>query len=93
MSKRTAMMIPPSLEEVELQASKIGLPAIEAQKFFYYYSSNGWKVGRNRMVCFSNAMQHWKLNWMDRQRPQSVNGKKTWAEQELESMSRKLEED
>jgi hypothetical protein len=53
----------PTLEEVKLMAVKVGLPASEAEKFFNYYESNGWKVGKNRMQSYSHAMGGWKLRW------------------------------
>lgn len=65
------MLVTPSLDEVKLAAAKIGLPDREAQKFFHYYESNGWKVGRTKMVSFQNALAGWKLRWQDRQVPGS----------------------
>jgi hypothetical protein len=53
---------PPSLENVQTEAARIGLPAIEAEKFFNYYGSNGWRVGRNPMRSWPRAMANWKLN-------------------------------
>ena len=53
---------PPTLDEVKLQAAKIGLPDNEAEKFFHYYESNGWRVGRNPMRSWSAALTNWKLN-------------------------------
>jgi hypothetical protein len=88
--RKTSMMITPSLEEVELAAAKIGLPPVEAAKFFNYYSSNGWRVGKNKMVSFTHALANWKLIWQERQRPQPMNGKKHWAEVELERIDREL---
>lgn len=72
--KRTSMLLPPTMEEVKLQAAKIGLPDREAQKFFNYYESIGWRVGRagHRMASFTHAMAGWKLNWEERNR--GVNG-------------------
>ncbi len=61
----TPILIKPTLDEVRLQAQKIGLPDLEAQKFYHYYESNGWKVGRNKMVSFSHALQHWKIVWQE----------------------------
>lgn len=52
----------PSMDEIKLQASKIGLSDIEADKFFNYYESNGWKVGRNPMKSWVHAMTNWKNN-------------------------------
>ena len=57
---------PPSLEEVKLEAAKIGLPETEAAKFCSYYESNGWKVGRNPMKSWPAAMIHWRGNWQER---------------------------
>lgn len=100
MSRKTAMMISPTLEEVELAAAKIGLPQIEAQKFFYFYESKAWKVGKVRMVSFPSALAGWKLNWIDRQR--NGNGfnsrdnkpppkpQSSWAENEINKIHREL---
>lgn len=57
---------PPTLEMIKLQCAKIGLPEIEGEKFHAYYESNGWKVGRNKMVSWTNALNHWRLVWLDR---------------------------
>jgi len=46
-----------------MQAAKIGLPQREAQKFFNYYESKGWMVGKNRMQIWRSAMANWKLKW------------------------------
>ena len=92
------MMIPPTVEEVLLQAAKIGLPPIEAEKFFHYYESQGWYVGKRKMVSYPNALMHWKLVWSERQRQggYSPNGNgrgnppdhKTWAQREVERIIR-----
>lgn len=54
--------IKPSLEDVTLQASKIGLAPVEVQKFLNHYEANGWKVGRNPMKSWTHALSNWKLN-------------------------------
>ena len=53
---------PPTLESVQLQAAKIGLPPTEADKFFNYYTANGWRVGRNPMKSWPHALANWKNN-------------------------------
>lgn len=60
MSKRFQ---PPTPEELELQAAKIGLPPREAQKFFLYYESKGWMVGKHPMKQWKSALAGWKLRW------------------------------
>ncbi len=53
---------PPSIEEVKLEASKIGLPEIEADKFLNHYTANGWKVGgKAAMKSWQPALANWKL--------------------------------
>lgn len=56
----------PELEEIKLHFSKAGLPMSEAEKFFHYYESNGWRVGRNPMKCWHSAAANWKKNWEQR---------------------------
>lgn len=98
-SRKTPMMITPTLEEVELAASKIGLPEIEANKFFHYYESNGWRVGRVKMVSFQHALSGWKLRWLERNghvkapdTPGEVPhaGKVHWAVRELKQLNEEL---
>lgn len=62
-------MIPPTLQECEFLAEKIGLPKIEAQKFFYHYESNGWKVGKVPLVSLRGAMSGWKIRWEEKHQP------------------------
>lgn len=56
----------PSLEDVKLHFSKSGLPMDEAEKFFNYYDSNGWRVGRNPMKNWHGAAANWKKNFEQR---------------------------
>lgn len=50
--------VPPELSEVELYFSEKGF-AHEAQRFFDYYESIGWKVGKNPMKKWKNAASGW----------------------------------
>jgi hypothetical protein len=54
---------PPTSEELALQAAKIGLPEKEAQMFYCYYASKGWKVGKHSMTHWRIALTGWKLRW------------------------------
>lgn len=86
MSKKTSMLVPPTIGEVLLAGSKTGLPEIEAMKFWNYYESNGWKVGKNRMISWPNALAHWRLVWIDRRqaREEASAPKKSWQQIEIE---------
>ena len=54
-----------TFEEVyEYMAIRIGteLAKIEAEKFVNYYTSNGWKVGKNPMKSWTHAVNNWITN-------------------------------
>ena len=53
----------PTIEMVQLYGAKIGLPPDQAEWFFNFYQSNGWKVGRNPMKSWQSAMINWRKNW------------------------------
>lgn len=52
----------PKMDEVAEYAKQRELPPIEAEKFFNYYESNGWRVGRNPMKDWRRALINWQLN-------------------------------
>ncbi len=52
----------PSLEEVRAQCAKIGMPEVDAERFWYYHESRGWIVGRFKMKSWTAALQTWKGN-------------------------------
>ena len=53
----------PLIEEVKTYFQENNFPELEAQKFFNYFSSNGWLVGgKTPMVDWQAAAQNWILN-------------------------------
>ena len=42
--------------------------SVDAQKFFDYYSSNGWKVGKNPMKDWKAAVRTWEKNTTQQQK-------------------------
>ena len=66
--------VPPTSEELALQAAKIGLPEREAQMFYCYYASKGWKVGKSPMKHWRIALTGWKLRWEERRSEHKPNG-------------------
>jgi hypothetical protein len=53
----------PRIEEVKTYFLEQIFPEIEAQKFFNYFSSNGWLVGgKTPMVEWKAAAQNWMIN-------------------------------
>ena len=53
----------PSLQDVKTYFLQQNFQEIEAQKFFNYFSSNGWLVGgKTPMIDWTAAAQNWMLN-------------------------------
>ena len=53
----------PTMDEVQFHAAKIGLPISQAEQFYCYYASKGWKVGKHSMTHWRIALTGWKLRW------------------------------
>lgn len=53
----------PTIQQIKTYFNQQNFPAIEAQKFFNYFSSNGWLVGgKTPMIDWTAAAQNWMLN-------------------------------
>ena len=53
----------PIIQEVEIYFQQQNYPELEAQKFFNYFSSNGWLVGgKTKMIDWQAAARNWMLN-------------------------------
>src|SRR5690554_1182836 len=53
----------PIIQEVEIYFQEQNYPELEAQKFFNYFSSNGWLVGgKTKMIDWQAAARNWMLN-------------------------------
>jgi hypothetical protein len=53
----------PTIENVKAYFLKHNFPEVEANKFFNYFSSNGWLVGgKTPMVDWQASAQNWILN-------------------------------
>lgn len=60
---KAARFTPPTRDELDLAAAKLGMTSVEVDKFVAYYGSNGWRVGRNPMKSWQHALTNWKLRW------------------------------
>lgn len=61
--------VPPTLDEVEDYINEKGY-SISASKFIDYYTSNGWKVGKNPMKDWKAAVRSWAHNNYDSDKKQ-----------------------
>tara|TARA_Y100000114_G_scaffold53473_1_gene48806 strand:+ start:2801 stop:3409 length:609 start_codon:yes stop_codon:yes gene_type:complete len=62
---------PSSIQEVEHFFKRKGSTTIQAQSFYYFYESKGWKVGKQ-------PMKNWKMSasgWISRSSKTKVNNK------------------
>ena len=50
--------IPPTLEDVSGYCQEKGY-RIDPERFIDYYTSNGWKVGKNKMKDWKSAVRNW----------------------------------
>lgn len=55
--------VPPTKAELELYATKLGLPLTEAEEFDDFYASKGWMVGKSKMVSWQRTMCRWYRRW------------------------------
>jgi len=51
----------PTIEDIKLYCEE-RKNTIDAEKFFDYYESNGWKVGKNSMKDWKAAVRTWEKN-------------------------------
>jgi len=61
---KNKILVSPTFIEVETYFVESKVTKIEAQKFFNYYESNGWKIGgRTPMKNWKAAANNWILNY------------------------------
>jgi len=53
----------PTIDEVKLLMAKIALPESEAEKFWNFYESKGWMIGKNKMKRLSSAVANWAAHY------------------------------
>ncbi len=49
---------PPTLDDVRSRCKEMGYQT-DPERFFNYYESNGWKVGKNKMVSWEKVLAGW----------------------------------
>ena len=52
--------VKPTVEEIAAYCKEKNYN-VNAQQFFNYYESNGWKIGRNAMKSWQAAVQNWNI--------------------------------
>jgi len=75
----------PSVQEVQeyMKEKEFKLAEKEGERFWHWFESNGWKVGRNPMKSWKGAVTSWLHNWYDRNkvsRPSKISNVKEASE-------------
>jgi len=78
---RTLRFTPPTLEEVKNYCKERN-NNVDAERFIDYYTSNGWKVGKNNMKDWKAAIRTWERS----------NTKETAKKSEFSDISKKVRE-
>lgn len=71
---------PPSVEEVQAYCTERG-NNVDAQRFCDFYTSKGWKIGKNSMQDWRSAVRTWER----RENDAAPTGNKSYRSNELES--------
>lgn len=73
-SKKNVHSFPSTLQEVQVYFSEKKFPALEAEKFFNHFESNGWLVGgRTKMRNWKAAANNWILNSQKFQKTKEIS--------------------
>ncbi len=64
--KRRKTFQKPTIEQIKAYCAERSSP-VDPQKFFDYYESNGWRVGKNPMVCWQATVRTWERNQINQQ--------------------------
>lgn len=57
--KKEAAFVKPDISDIYSYFVKKGQVPVEADKFFDFYESKGWMVGKNKMRSWESAVRNW----------------------------------
>ena len=77
--KNKKRFIEPTVEEVVEYCQERG-SSVDAQRFVAYYTSQGWRVGKNPMRDWQAAVKNWEKNDMGKQARASPARQESFAE-------------
>ena len=71
--------IPPGIDDVKAYIKEKGYD-IDAEEWWYFYDSKGWKIGKEKMKKWKSAVNTWYF--ARKNKAQSPPKQETWAEQQ-----------
>ena len=69
MERKAQRFVPPTLDDIQSYITEKNL-CVSAERFYSYYESNGWRVGKNSMKSWKAALHSW--NARDKQEKQQA---------------------
>lgn len=69
--------VKPTIEDLEDYINEKGYQ-VDAHKFYDYYESNGWKVGKNPMKDWKATIRNWARNDYDKPKESKGSGNPWW---------------
>lgn len=69
---KTTRFVKPTVEEIETYCKERN-NNVDTQKFYNYYESNGWKVGKNPMKDWKAAVRTWEKNNFEQPKKEKIN--------------------
>ena len=80
----------PTVEELQKHIDEKAL-SVNAEKFYYFYESKNWLIGKNKMVSWKAALQTWhKKHW---EKPYAEIDKRTTAKKTNDKLKTSAEQD
>ena len=72
---KTKRFTPPTLDDVKAYCAE-RKNSVDAERWFNYYTANGWMVGKNKMKDWKAAVRTWEKNgYSNNQTTTTINGK------------------
>ena len=66
--------MPPTLDDIQSYITEKNL-CVSAERFYSYYESNGWRVGKNSMKSWKAALHSWNArDKQDKQQAKDSDG-------------------
>lgn len=78
--RNNSVFSPPTVDEVQAYITEKGY-TVDAERFVDYYTANGWKVGRSKMVDWRRTVNNWQRN----EKPQKITPEYTTKQDEQAS--------
>lgn len=76
-STTSKQMVKPTIEEVfiDMKSKEFSPAEVESKRFWNFFESKGWKVGKQPMKVWRSAVNTWIDNWYERNKIQKKSSK------------------